>query len=149
MSNKDVPHPNCIKSDSRPPTLWGMLTVMWRQVQREQTMTICFQIFRKCSKKIKKIIIFFFGLSSTKKANWFLICFQDNWNCILAFAVRLVYIYNVWTKIGLLLHRRDQMRPTLKFWQKKNPRRVVLQGFRSTQTRNSYIQNWQQPNNYN
>ncbi len=67
MSNKDVPHPNCIKSDSRPPTLWGMLTVMWRQVQREQTMTICFQIFRKCSKKIKKIIIFFLDCPPRRK----------------------------------------------------------------------------------
>ena len=62
MSMKEITNPKSKKSDSRPPTLWGMLTVMWRQVQREQTMTICFQIFRKCSKKIKKIIIFFFWI---------------------------------------------------------------------------------------
>ena len=50
MSMKEITNPKSKKSDSRPPSLWGMLTVMWRQVQREQTMTICFQIFRKCSK---------------------------------------------------------------------------------------------------
>ena len=32
---------------------------------------------------------------------------------------------------------------------RKNLVEDTLQGFFRTQTRNSYIQNWQQPNNYN